>query len=104
MFRKLKTILSPSIIVWLVVFVLIMAFMSSGILNASEGGSSERRRITEDNIRRAAITCYSLEGCYPASIKYLEDNYSVYIDYNVYNVYYSIFAPNIMPEISVIIK
>ena len=100
--RKLGISISPSMLIGMATFIVIVVLLTSGIMSTSESGLSERRQITEDNIRRASITCYALEGCYPENMDYLEENYGVYIDYDSYNVYYNIFAPNIMPEITVV--
>lgn len=53
-------------------------------------------------IARASVQCYAIEGRYPPSVEYLEDNYGVQIDHNKYNVFYDGFASNIMPEITVL--
>lgn len=45
--------------------------------------------------------CYAIEGQYPESVAYLEENYGLRIDHDRYIVHYDIFADNIMPEITV---
>ena len=54
-------------------------------------------------IARASVQCYAIEGRYPPSVEYLEENYGVQIDHDKYNVFYDGFASNIMPEITVIL-
>ena len=39
---------------------------------------------------------------YPPSVEYLEEHYGIQIDRERYNVFYSGFASNIMPDITVI--
>lgn len=53
-------------------------------------------------IRRASVQCYSIEGRYPPSVEYLEENYAVVIDRKRYNVFYDGWAANIMPDITVL--
>lgn len=53
-------------------------------------------------IRQASVQCYAIEGRYPPSVEYLEENYGIRIDRERYNVFYSGFASNIMPDITVI--
>ena len=53
-------------------------------------------------IARASVQCYAIEGRYPPSVEYLEENYGVQIDRRKYNVFYNGFASNVMPEITVI--
>lgn len=63
---------------------------------------SEKSGNTEKAITRACIQCYAIEGRYPPSVEYLEENYGIQIDHDKYNVFYDGFASNIMPEITVI--
>ena len=35
----------------------------------------------EDNIKKAAMNCYSIEGYYPNDVSYLEEKYGVVIDH-----------------------
>ena len=53
----------------------------------------------KDTITRAAMTCYSIEGIYPADVEYLEDNYGVIISRDKYHVFYETYGSNIKTEI-----
>ena len=59
-----------------------------------KGEESLRRAVT-----RASVQCYAIEGRYPPSVEYLEENYGVRIDRDRYNVFYNGFASHVMPEI-----
>ena len=59
-----------------------------------KGEESLRRAVT-----RASVQCYAIEGRYPPSVEYLEENYGVRIYRDRYNVFYNGFASNVMPEI-----
>lgn len=52
----------------------------------------------------AAVQCCAIEGTYPASVAYLEENYGLVIDHDRYIVQYEVFASNILPEIQIIQK
>ena len=52
-------------------------------------------------IARASVQCYAIEGRYPPSVEYLEENYGIAIDRERYHVFYEGFASNIMPDITV---
>ena len=52
-------------------------------------------------VRRASVQCYAIEGRYPPSVEYLEENYGIAIDRERYHVFYEGFASNIMPDITV---
>lgn len=55
----------------------------------------------ENNIKKATMNCYSIEGFYPSDIRYLEDNYGVVIDHERFNVFYEAIASNVFPDIKV---
>lgn len=63
----------------------------------TEGADTLRRAIT-----RACVQCYAIEGRYPPSVEYLTERYGVQIDEEQYYVFYSGFASNLMPDITVI--
>ncbi|MBQ5667230.1 MAG: hypothetical protein IIV40_03545 [Oscillospiraceae bacterium] len=44
------------------------------------------------------------EGIYPPSWNYLEEHYGVQIDHSRYVVSYTVFAENLMPDITVLEK
>ena len=70
-----------------------------------EGGQGEQRRIhQEESIRRAAVTCYAVEGIYPPDLDYLRRHYGLQVDEKHYDVFYEVFASNIMPDITVVEK
>jgi hypothetical protein len=45
---------------------------------------------------------YAVEGRYPESIDYIEENFGIFIDRTRYIVHYQIFATNVFPDIAVI--
>ena len=49
----------------------------------------------------AAIQCYVLEGAYPRSLAYLEENYGVQINHSRFIVSYEVYASNQMPDVAV---
>ncbi|NLF26281.1 MAG: hypothetical protein GX592_00165 [Clostridiales bacterium] len=64
--------------------------------------TEEERKLLEDAINRAVITCYVVEGRYPATLGYLEENYGIRVDSERYVVFYDSFADNILPSIRVV--
>ena len=57
-----------------------------------------------DAVRRAALTCYAVEGAYPQSLEELERGYGLAYNKDAYIVSYDAFASNIMPNIQVLRK
>ncbi|MGM9521427.1 MAG: hypothetical protein ACI3VB_03000 [Oscillospiraceae bacterium] len=80
----------------------VIAVSIYGIRLASRSQTEEAAVALENSLRRAAVSCYAIEGCYPPSLEYLTENYGVYIDGDIFVVHYEIFASNIMPEITVL--
>ena len=64
--------------------------------------AAEEKRVLEESINKAVVSCYALEGAYPDSIEHLEENYGLVYDKDKYRILYSVFASNLMPEISVV--
>lgn len=63
---------------------------------------AEALSLAEQNIRRAAVECYALEGFYPTGLDYLADHYGVSVDEERYIVHYQYVASNLMPDITVL--
>ena len=85
----------------LVVFVLVAVLIIQGIGRASSVSDREELELARRAIRQAAVSCYAMEGAYPASYEELKARTGLAIDEEKYAVFYEVFASNIMPEISV---
>lgn len=80
---------------------LLVAFLVA-LNNTNANALSEEAAQLETAIRRACVTCYAVEGRYPANLEYLTDRYGVIIDTDRYSVRYDAFAENLLPDISVV--
>lgn len=85
----------------LMAFVCAVVLFVSGVLVFSQKTDAKGAETLRDAIRRASVQCYAIEGRYPPSVEYLENNYGIQIDRNRYDVFYSGFASNFMPDITV---
>ena len=83
-------------------FIGIAVLMVLGFQDVEQSSNDEGQRILEESLRRAAVSCYAIEGSYPASLDYLTTHYGVVIDEEKFAVHYEIFASNLMPEITVV--
>ena len=90
------------LVISLLLFAAILAACVVGLRGAERDREARAASTLADNLRRAAVTCYAIEGCYPATLDYLTSNYGVHVDGGRYSVEYEIFASNIMPDITVI--
>ena len=79
----------------------IAILMMRGIQDASRLSDQEGMRMVEESIERAIISCYSLEGVYPASYEELKEKIGLEVDEEKYIVIYEIFASNIRPSVTV---
>lgn len=84
-----------------VMVLMVGAFYGATAVNARRT-TQEQRTLLEDAIRRALVTCYAIEGRYPASLRYLEENYNVDVDEERFAVFFSGFADNVMPTVRVV--
>ncbi|SFQ36214.1 hypothetical protein SAMN02910358_01768 [Lachnospiraceae bacterium XBB1006] len=84
--------------------VVAIAFLLGALGNMESGQEEEKQKQVEDTIKKAVVNCYATEGVYPATLRYVEKYYGLQIDHERYDVFYDIFADNIMPEITVVPK
>jgi hypothetical protein len=70
--------------------------------NTARSTSAMQAEALEQSIRRAAVTCYAVEGRYPKSFSYLMENYGLTADFSQYAVRYTASGDNVMPDIEVI--
>lgn len=81
-----------------------MLCLIAALGNLTDGQDEESLRQIQDTVKKAVINCYSIEGSYPATLDYVEKYYGLQIDHEKYDVFYDIFADNIMPDITVLPK
>nr|MDD6336720.1 hypothetical protein [bacterium] len=86
----------------LAVFAVVLALFIGGIAQAQQGSRRQGKLALETSIRRAVITCYSLEGQYPESLEYIKAHYGLHYDEKRYAVFYEVYASNLMPGITVV--
>ncbi|MFI3236903.1 MAG: hypothetical protein R3Y47_02600 [Lachnospiraceae bacterium] len=87
-----------------VVTICLFVMISYAMTSVETTNSQEQMSALEDAVMRSAIHCYSLEGAYPTDISYLEEHYNLVIDWDSYIVHYEMFASNIAPDITVIVR
>ena len=86
----------------LFVLILVAVIWLSGVF--SDYNASEYQAMTEQNIIKASIQCYAIEGMYPPNVAYLEQHYGVQVDHDGYIVHYMYNGANLPPDITVFIK
>lgn len=86
----------------IIFFLFIFGFFIYGVNSAAATSESEGKNVLEENLHKAVVSCYALEGAYPSSVEYLEENYGLTYDKEKYAIGYIAFASNVMPDMTVI--
>lgn len=98
--NPIKRFIQPVLSV--LVFAAIIAAISIGLSGMQERGGAQQTKLLKDALRKAAVSCYAVEGRYPPTLDYLTDNYGVVVNQDKFIVRYVAFAENIMPTIRVL--
>ena len=85
-----------------VLAVVVLLGFTTALRNLNKGSSDQGREQLETALRRSAVACYAAEGIYPDDIAYLQEHYGIQIDEERYTVIYTVFASNLMPDITVL--
>lgn len=88
-------------------WILTGAVVIAGLIAVIALSKVQRASETElvyDAVKNAALSCYAVEGAYPASVGYLREHYGLLYDEERYIVSYDAFASNILPAIRVLEK
>jgi hypothetical protein len=93
-----------AIVVTIAVFAAFVMFVIVMLRDASATSEEEEIRMVHESIVRAAVSCYSFEGFYPADIEYLVEHYNLILDRERFFIYYDRIAANILPNIIVRIR
>lgn len=67
---------------------------------AVEQGAVTLRQTVLDS----AMQCLALEGAYPSTLEYLEENYGLVVNDKDYVVTYVAYASNVMPSVQVVVR
>ena len=64
--------------------------------------SEESAKALKNAVERCALQCYVVEGAYPPSLAYMEENYGLQINRREFYVVYDVFASNLPPDVRVV--
>lgn len=67
----------------------------------AEQAKEQGAQTLRDSIMDAAMQCFAIEGCYPPSLEYLQENYGLSVNEDDYTVVYVAFASNVPPSVDV---
>lgn len=73
------------------------------LVDSISGASGEAEaELVRSAVRSAALTCYAVEGAYPADLNYLSQHYGLRYNEERFIVVYDAFASNVLPDIRVL--
>lgn len=88
---------------WMILLAGLLLFWL-GTARLQQGQQQEDLRHLEQTLRRTAVACYAAEGAYPPDLAHMVNNYGLQYDEERFQVYYNVYASNLMPEITVLGK
>lgn len=87
------------VVLCLVVVVLWFVWNNAQASMRDQAAASIRTTILD-----TAMQCCAIEGSYPMTLQYMEDNYGLRINRDDYMVSYEAFASNVLPTVTVVPK
>ena len=83
--------------------VILLVFML-GLSSIEETAVDKQRESLETALTRNITHCYAVEGYYPPSLAYLETNYGLTYDKDLFFVDYQPVASNMRPNVTIILR
>lgn len=97
--KSVAKAIAAIVVVIACVVAIIFAFMKLAPEVSSQGTVSLKHAIVQ-----SANQCYAIEGSYPYSLEYLENNYGLVVNHDDYSITYEVFADNVAPSVVVVEK
>lgn len=79
----------------------VICLIGRAVPGSGENMSEESALALKAAVERCALQCYVVEGNYPPSLSYLEENYGLQINKREFYVTYDVFASNLPPDVRV---
>ena len=83
-------------------FVILFVLFLRGIGSVGESTLSKQQESLETALERSISQCYAVEGCYPPSLEYLEQQYGLLYDEDSFFIDYEYYGSNLLPEVTVL--
>lgn len=99
-----KTSYFKNLIISIGIFCVVFLLIAHAISSISNYADEQEYISLQQALKEDITTCYALEGVYPESLEYLEDNYGLHYNSDKYFIDYKIIASNIYPDITIIEK
>lgn len=92
------------VLLTLILFLAMFTLLFFALSTVDTRSQTAQTEALKSAVLRATLTCYAVEGRYPASAAYLCDHYGLVYDAQNYIISLSAFADNLLPDISVLIR
>ena len=99
---NLKKRILDSVSLPVVTFLAILALFLYGISAISDTAADEEKHNLENALERNIVHCYAVEGIYPPTLDYIEQNYGLTYDTDQFMIDYQVIGSNLMPHFTVI--
>ena len=86
----------------LILFIVIGILFVNGVSSVSETTLSKQKESLETALHRSISQCYAVEGIYPPSLSYIEENYGLTYDKELFHIDYQPFSSNIFPDVTIL--
>ncbi len=90
-------------VVAVIVSIMILLMVGRSLVQLDQRSRDAGLAVARSAIERAVMQCYALEGMYPPSLSYLQQNYGLLLDEDHYVYQYEVVAGNIHPVIGVVL-
>lgn len=91
-------------VISIVVFVLVFAAFIYLVGNTKSRSADSTKETIEKTVEHCISQCYAIEGRYPMSLQYMEDNYGLIYDKSTYFIDYRAEGSNLRPTAIVLRK
>lgn len=85
-------------------FLLILIVFRYAVGSVSSRAANEEKEILEQALTRSINHCYAIEGHYPESLEYLQENYGLTYDEDMFFVDYQPLGSDILPDVTIIVR
>ena len=99
--RKRKNLSWLPLALGVALFAAVAVWVTLGVRDAARLSDEEGLRLAQEAIDRAVVSCYALEGVYPATWEELKERSGLALDEEKYVVFYDAFASNLRPSVTV---
>ncbi len=98
--KKEKTSITSYLPILIMVAVLGVFVLFANSMTSNN--TAREKEILQNAIERSVTQCYALEGTYPSSLSYLEENYGLIYNKDQFFVDYQYIGGNLRPDITII--